>query len=105
MVAAGIARDRICVDPGFGFGKTVEHNYALLRQLGRLQQELGLPVLAGVSRKSMIGAVTGKPVEQRMAGSLAGALAAVAHGARIVRVHDVAETVDAIKVWQAAAFD
>jgi dihydropteroate synthase len=105
MVAAGIARDRICVDPGFGFGKTVEHNYALLRQLGRLQQELGLPVLAGLSRKSMIGAVTGKPVDQRLAGSLAGALAAVAHGARIVRVHDVAETVDAIKVWRAATFD
>jgi dihydropteroate synthase len=105
MVAAGINRERICVDPGFGFGKTVEHNYALLRQLGRIGQELGLPVLAGLSRKSMIGAVTGKPVDQRVAGSLAGALAAVAHGAKIVRVHDVAETVDAIKVWQAATFD
>ena len=105
MVAAGIARERICVDPGFGFGKTVEHNYALLRHVGRMQRELGLPVLAGLSRKSMIGAVTGRPVEQRLAGSLAGALAALAHGARIVRVHDVAETVDAIKVWQAATFD
>jgi dihydropteroate synthase len=105
MLAAGIARDRICVDPGFGFGKTVEHNFALLRHIGRMQDELGLPVLAGVSRKSMIGAVTGKPVDQRLAGSLAGALACVAHGARIVRVHDVAETVDAIKIWQAAAFD
>jgi dihydropteroate synthase len=105
MVAAGIARERICVDPGFGFGKTVEHNYALLGHIGRMQQELGLPVLAGLSRKSMIGAVTGRPVEQRLAGSLAGALAAVAQGARIVRVHDVAETVDAIKVWQAATFD
>jgi dihydropteroate synthase len=103
MVAAGIARKRICVDPGFGFGKTVEHNYALLRAIGRIEQELGLPVLAGLSRKSMIGAVTGRPVEQRLAGSLAGALAAVAHGARIVRVHDVAETVDALKVWQAAS--
>jgi dihydropteroate synthase len=102
MLAAGIARKRICVDPGFGFGKTVEHNYALLRAIGRIEQELGLPVLAGLSRKSMIGAVTGRPVEQRLAGSLAGALAAVAHGARIVRVHDVAETVDALKVWQAA---
>jgi len=105
MVAAGIARERICVDPGFGFGKTVEHNYALLRNIKRMRQELGLPVLAGLSRKSMIGAVTGRPVEQRLAGSLAGALAALAHGARIVRVHDVAETVDAIKVWQAATFD
>lgn len=103
MVAAGIDRKRICIDPGFGFGKTVEHNYALLRNIGKMQQELGLPVLAGLSRKSMIGAVTGKPLEQRLAGSLAGALAAQAHGARIVRVHDVAETVDAFKVWQAAA--
>ncbi|MES2153503.1 MAG: dihydropteroate synthase [Pseudomonadota bacterium] len=102
MLAAGIERQRICVDPGFGFGKTVEHNFALLRAIERMQQELDLPVLAGVSRKSMIGAVTGKPVEQRLAGSLAGALAAVAHGARIVRVHNVAETVDAFKVWQAA---
>ena len=102
MLAAGIERQRICIDPGFGFGKTVEHNYALLRHIGRMRDELGLPVLAGLSRKSMIGAVTGRPVEQRLAGSLAGALAAVAHGARIVRVHDVAETVDAFKVWQAA---
>ena len=102
MLAAGIAKKRICVDPGFGFGKSVEHNYALLRATGRIEQELGLPVLAGLSRKSMIGAVTGRPVEQRLAGSLAGALAAVAHGAKIVRVHDVAETVDALKVWQAA---
>ena len=102
MTGAGIARKRICVDPGFGFGKTVEHNFALLRATGRIEQELGLPVLAGLSRKSMIGAITGRPVEQRLAGSLAGALAAVAHGAKIVRVHDVAETVDALKVWQAA---
>ncbi|NHZ96166.1 dihydropteroate synthase [Massilia sp. CCM 8734] len=102
MLAIGIERQRICIDPGFGFGKTVEHNYALLRNIGKLGRELGLPVLAGVSRKSMIGAVTGKPVEQRLAGSLAGALAAVAQGARIVRVHDVTETVDALKVWQAA---
>lgn len=102
LLGAGIERERICVDPGFGFGKTVEHNYALLRNIGRMQQELGLPVLAGVSRKSMIGAVTGKPVEQRLAGNLGGALAAIAHGARIVRVHDVVETVDAVKVWHAA---
>jgi len=102
MTAAGIAPERLCIDPGFGFGKTVEHNYALLKASGRIRAELGLPLLAGLSRKSMIGAVTGKPVEQRLAGSLAGALAAVSHGARIVRVHDVAETVDALKVWQAA---
>ncbi|MFS2215753.1 dihydropteroate synthase [Telluria sp. Tellsp104] len=102
LLAAGVARERITIDPGFGFGKSVEHNYALLRSINRMESELGLPVLAGLSRKSMIGAVTGRSVEQRMAGSLAGALAAVAQGARIVRVHDVAETVDALKVWQAA---
>lgn len=103
LVAAGIERERLCVDPGFGFGKTLEHNLALMRGIGRLREELGLPVLAGVSRKSMIGQITGKPVEQRLAGSLGGALAAVAHGARIVRVHDVAETVDALAVWHAAS--
>lgn len=102
LVAAGVARERITIDPGFGFGKSVEHNYALLRSISRMESELGQPVLAGLSRKSMIGAVTGRSVEQRLAGSLAGALAAVAQGARIVRVHDVAETVDALKVWQAA---
>jgi len=102
MVAAGIDRERICIDPGFGFGKTVEHNFALLRNIGKIRDAVGLPVLAGVSRKSMIGAITGKPVEQRLAGNIAGALAAIAHGARIVRVHDVVETVDAVKVWQAA---
>jgi dihydropteroate synthase len=102
LTAAGIERERLCVDPGFGFGKTLEHNIALMKGIGTLRSRLGLPVLAGVSRKSMIGALTGKPVEQRMAGSLAGALAAVAQGARIVRVHDVAETVDALKVWNAS---
>jgi dihydropteroate synthase len=102
MEREGIERERMCVDPGFGFGKTLEHNLALLKNIGRLQRELKLPVLAGLSRKSAIGAITGKPVEQRLAGSLAAALAAVMHGARIVRVHDVAETVDALKVWQAA---
>jgi dihydropteroate synthase len=102
LLAAGVARDRVTIDPGFGFGKTVEHNVALLRSIDRMQRELGLPVLAGLSRKSTIGALTGRPVEQRMAGSLGAALAAVAQGARIVRVHDVAETVDALKVWNAA---
>jgi len=105
LEAAGVDRERICVDPGLGFGKTVEHNYALLKNTGRIAEELGLPVLIGLSRKSMIGAVTGRPVEARLAGSLAGALAAVAQGARIIRVHDVAETVDALKVWRAATID
>jgi dihydropteroate synthase len=102
MLAAGIDPRRICIDPGLGFGKTVEHNYTLLKSTSRLIAELDKPLLAGLSRKSMVGAVTGKPVEQRMAGSVGGALAAVAQGALIVRVHDVAETVDALKVWQAA---
>jgi dihydropteroate synthase len=102
LTAAGIERSRLWIDPGFGFGKTTEHNYALLKAGRRIVAELGVPLLAGLSRKSMIGAVTGKPVEQRLAGSIGGALAAVAHGAGIVRVHDVAETVDALKVWHAA---
>ncbi len=101
---AGIARNRLCIDPGFGFGKTLEHNLALLKNIGPMQASLDLPLLAGLSRKSMIGAITGKPVEDRLAGSLAAALAAVAHGARILRVHDVGETVDALKVWQAATY-
>jgi dihydropteroate synthase len=105
LVAGGVDPERICVDPGFGFGKTVEHNYALLRHLERIRDGVGRPVLAGLSRKSMIGAVTGRSVEQRLAGSLCAALAAVAHGAKIVRVHDVAETVDALKVWRAATID
>lgn len=96
-----IARDRLCIDPGFGFGKSLAHNIALLKNIGQLQATLDLPLLAGLSRKSMIGALLDKPVERRMAGSLAGALACVAQGARIVRVHDVAETVDALTVWHA----
>jgi len=102
MTDAGIDPRRLCVDPGFGFGKTVAHNYALLKATDRLIAELDMPLLAGLSRKSMIGAVVDKPVERRMAGSVGGALAAVARGAVIVRVHDVAETVDALRVWQAA---
>jgi dihydropteroate synthase len=98
----GVAKDRICIDPGFGFGKSLGHNLALLRHLGQIQQELGMPLLAGMSRKSMIGGITGKPIEARLAGSLAAALAATAQGAQILRVHDVAETVDALKVWHAA---
>lgn len=97
---AGISKNRICIDPGFGFGKTLEHNISMFRHIRQYQTELGLPLLAGVSRKSMIGEITGRPIERRLAGSLAGALAAIANGAKIVRVHDVAETLDAIKVWQ-----
>ena len=97
----GIDRRRLCIDPGFGFGKTLEHNLKLLANVGRIQHQLSLPLLVGLSRKSMIGKLTDKPVEQRMAGSIAAALYAISQGARIVRVHDVAETVDAISVWQA----
>lgn len=101
MSQAGIDRRRICIDPGFGFGKTVEHNLTLLNDLKRIADDVGAPVLAGLSRKSTIGSITGRPVDQRLAGSLAAALIAAANGAMIVRVHDVAETVDALKVWQA----
>lgn len=103
MEQAGIARERICIDPGLGFGKTLAHNIALLKNTRQMQASLQAPMLIGLSRKTMIGALTDRPVEQRMAGSLAGALAAVAQGARIVRVHDVAETVDALRVWQAVS--
>jgi dihydropteroate synthase len=99
----GIALDRLCVDPGFGFGKKVEHNLELLKNVRHIEASLGVPVLVGLSRKSTIGVLTGgRPIEERLAGSLAAALAAVHHGARIIRVHDVAETSDALKVWQAA---
>lgn len=100
LEALGMESARIALDPGFGFGKSVTHNYDLMRGLGRLA-DLGYPVLIGVSRKSMIGAVTARPVDQRLAGSLAATLAAIARGARIVRVHDVQQTVDAIRVWEA----
>lgn len=99
-VAGGIDRERIVLDPGFGFGKTVEHNLALLRRLAEIAA-LGYPLLAGLSRKSTIGVLTGRDVANRMAGSVAAALAAVARGAAMVRVHDVRETADALKVWHA----
>jgi dihydropteroate synthase len=95
--SAGIARERICLDPGIGFGKRVEHNLALLAHIPDLLR-LRLPLLIGVSRKSLIGVVTGKPVEQRLLGGVAFATAAVLSGASIIRAHDVAATVDAIKV-------
>ena len=98
---AGIAKQRIVLDPGIGFGKTPAHNWALLRR----QSELGVldqPILVGWSRKSSLGQLTGRAVHDRLAASLAAALAGVQRGARIVRVHDVAATVDALKVWQAA---
>jgi dihydropteroate synthase len=99
-LAAGIARDRIALDPGIGFGKTPAHNLALAARQRQLL-ELGCPLLLGWSRKSTLGQITGRPVGERLAASVAAALAAVQQGAAIVRVHDVAETVDALKVWHA----
>ena len=98
--AAGIPRARLIVDPGFGFGKTVAHNLALLRGLPELAG-LGCPVLAGLSRKSLIGAVLGLPVDERLHASVALALIAVQNGASIVRVHDVRATRDAVRMWEA----
>ena len=99
-VTAGVARQRIIIDPGFGFGKSVAHNFDLLKEFNQLTK-LGVPVLAGLSRKSMLGAVTGGATRQRVGASVAGALIAVQRGASIVRVHDVQATVDALKVWNA----
>ena len=96
-VEAGIASDRLLVDPGFGFGKTLAHNLALLAGLEKLCS-LGPPILVGLSRKSMIGTLTHRPVDERLAGSLAAAVLAVERGARLVRVHDVAATLDALRV-------
>lgn len=100
LLQAGVAPGRIVQDPGFGFGKTAAHNYTLLRRLPELFFD-DYPWLVGVSRKSMIGHVTGRPSQERLAGSLAGALAGIHAGAAIVRVHDVAATRDAVAVWQA----
>jgi dihydropteroate synthase len=100
LEAAGVARGRIAIDPGFGFGKSLEHNVKLLSDLAAIAA-LGYPVLAGLSRKRMIGDITGRAVGERASGSVAAALIAVQNGARLVRVHDVKETVDALKVWNA----
>jgi len=97
---AGIAAERILLDPGFGFGKTAEHNLTLLRRLSELKID-GLPLLVGLSRKSTIGNITGRKVDERVHGSVAAALIAVQNGASIVRVHDVAATADALKVLRA----
>ena len=99
--AAGIDARRIVLDPGYGFGKTLDHNLQLFRGQASLMA-LGLPLLVGWSRKGTLGQITGRPAGERLVASVAAALAALQHGARIVRVHDVAATVDAVKVWQAA---
>jgi dihydropteroate synthase len=101
-LAAGILRDRIVLDPGFGFGKRAEHNLRLLRDLGRIAG-LGFPVLAGLSRKALVGELTGRPVDERVHGSVALAVLAYLNGARIIRAHDVGPTVDALRVAAAVA--
>ena len=101
LATQGVQAERIVFDPGIGFGKSVEHNLALLRRQRELLA-LGRPLLLGWSRKSTLGALTGRPVDERLAASVAAALAAVQQGARVVRVHDVAATVDALKVWDSA---
>jgi len=99
-VAAGIATERIVLDPGFGFGKNMAHNLELLRRLRELSMK-GLPILAGLSRKSMIGIITGRSADERVYGSVALAVIAALNGARILRVHDVAATVDALNIVSA----
>ena len=99
-LTAGIEHRRLVLDPGIGFGKTLEHNLALLAQLEDTAFD-GLPILAGISRKSMLGAITGRPVAERLAASIVAALIAAQRGARILRVHDVAATRDALSVWHA----
>ncbi|SAK63683.1 dihydropteroate synthase [Caballeronia hypogeia] len=102
LARAGIVKERISLDPGYGFGKTVEHNYLLLARLtGTLPARSDFPLLAGMSRKSMLGAVTGRGAGERVAASIGAAVIAAERGASIIRVHDVAPTVDALKVWQA----
>lgn len=98
--AAGVARERLVLDPGFGFGKSLAHNLALLRRLAEFSAG-GLPVLAGLSRKSMLGAITGRPVGQRLVASVTTALFAVERGARLLRVHDVGATRDMLALWRA----
>ena len=100
LISKGISMERIAIDPGFGFGKSLEHNLKMLANFDDFNT-IGLPVLAGISRKSMIGKITGKDTHDRAAPSIAAAIMAADRGAQIVRVHDVAETVDALKLWEA----
>jgi dihydropteroate synthase len=96
----GVASNRIAIDPGFGFGKSLEHNLKMLAEFDQFSQ-LGYPVLAGISRKSMLGKLTGRDTNERVAPSVAAAILAADRGARIIRVHDVQETVDSLKLWEA----
>lgn len=104
LLGCGVSRDRILLDPGFGFGKTVEHNLMLLRQLERFGAG-GYPLLVGMSRKSMLGAITGRDVGERVVAGAAAALVSVQNGARIVRTHDVGATRDVLRLWSALQSD
>ena len=100
LLSKGVEQNRIALDPGFGFGKSLEHNLEMLTKFDRFS-ELGYPVLAGISRKSMLGKITGKEVDQRLSPSITAAIMAADRGAKIIRVHDVPDTVDALKLWEA----
>ena len=100
LLSKGVEQNRIVLDPGFGFGKSLVHNLEMLAKFDRFS-ELGYPVLAGISRKSMLGKITGKEVDQRLSPSIAAAIMAADRGAKIIRVHDVPDTVDALKLWEA----
>ena len=99
LLRKGVEQNRIALDPGFGFGKSLVHNLEMLAKFDRFS-ELGYPVLAGISRKSMLGKITGKEVDQRLSPSIAAAIMAADRGAKIIRVHDVPDTVDALKLWE-----
>ncbi len=101
LISNGVDRNRIALDPGFGFGKSLEHNLEMLSKF-QLFSDSGFPVLAGISRKSMLGKITGKEADQRLAPSIAAAIMTADRGAKIIRVHDVPETIDALKLWEAA---
>ena len=100
LMSKGIEHNRIAIDPGFGFGKSLEHNLAMLKHFDQFSS-LTVPVLAGISRKSMLGKITGKDTNERVAASIAAAIMAANRGANIIRVHDVPETIDALKLWEA----
>ncbi|QWD65095.1 dihydropteroate synthase [Polynucleobacter sp. MWH-UH2A] len=100
LLNRGVSHDRIALDPGFGFGKSLEHNLEMLSKFD-VFSKAGYPVLAGISRKSMLGKITGKEADQRLSPSIAAAILAADRGAKIIRVHDVSETIDALKLWEA----
>ena len=104
LLASGVSPDRILIDPGFGFGKTLEHNLALLRQLDAFGAA-GYPVLVGMSRKTMLGAITGRDVSERVVAGAAAALLAVQRGANVIRTHDVGVTRDVLRLWAALEAD